>query len=572
MHKRVSFTDIALLKMRDHPGWTILASIGVVLPIYFFTVLHTSTRLSRFALLLPHGRTGTGHFVNLISLAGLVLTALGFWYTYLQLKYANDRIDTYRNFYNWIHKLFEEIEHEKSKEFYFYGSTILPGNISFDDPHEILWFKNEMNALFNREGKYAHVERSVVIVPQLEKYRDTYRYFEDTYVKSFGNKYRPPAAWRSFVHDKQVEAREFQKNLSTKHGGEKLTPMDHRYRDITNAYFFSNGNRVIYAKPLHYVNSPKVGDDLKVQTPHLVGLTSTDSATIHAFREHFREISGDSERDLLQSMYSKHLVSPRYVDAELKKAKITLGSSDVTCDHLAALDHDHFGGKEATDKFLTVCNVKPGNRVLDIGSGLGGPARYIAAHGNCEVVGIELQEDRYTWSVNVTRELEMDNTVSFILGDACQVEIPDRQFTHAVAFLSILHFAEKKLFLRTLGRRVVLDGLVYIEDYIRPRAYTPQENDRLSQVISCPGLLAGDEYRTALQDGGLRIRECCDTTQEWAVIAMKRVEQFEADRSRLIDVFGKDAFNNAQTFNTSVAALFAEKLISGIRIVAERKL
>src|SRR5208283_3908256 len=154
----------------------------------------------------PHGRTGTGHLVNLLSLVGLVLTTLGFWYTYLQLKFANDRVDGYRKLYFWIHKLFEEIEDGGQKEFYFYGSTILPGNISFENEEEIEWLKREMSSLFSRQDRYHHVDRSAVIVPQLKRYEDTYGFFHDRYVQTFRKKYRSPAAWRSFVRQKQTEA------------------------------------------------------------------------------------------------------------------------------------------------------------------------------------------------------------------------------------------------------------------------------------------------------------------------------------------------------------------------------
>jgi SAM-dependent methyltransferase len=62
-------------------------------------------------------------------------------------------------------------------------------------------------------------------------------------------------------------------------------------------------------------------------------------------------------------------------------------------DDLAAVDEFHIGGRQATVEFADQFGLRPGMELLDIGSGIGGPARYFAHHRQCRVTGIDLTDE-----------------------------------------------------------------------------------------------------------------------------------------------------------------------------------
>ena len=62
----------------------------------------------------------------------------------------------------------------------------------------------------------------------------------------------------------------------------------------------------------------------------------------------------------------------------------------ITPDALAPLDHFHGRGVAATRELVALLEPRAGERILDIGCGIGGPARWIAARFGCEVTGIDL--------------------------------------------------------------------------------------------------------------------------------------------------------------------------------------
>jgi hypothetical protein len=68
----------------------------------------------------------------------------------------------------------------------------------------------------------------------------------------------------------------------------------------------------------------------------------------------------------------------------------TLGPGRISPEHLAALDHFHVRGAEATAELAKLAGVQAGWKVLDAGSGLGGPSRQLAKLYGCHVKGIDL--------------------------------------------------------------------------------------------------------------------------------------------------------------------------------------
>ena len=65
----------------------------------------------------------------------------------------------------------------------------------------------------------------------------------------------------------------------------------------------------------------------------------------------------------------------------------------ITIDDLAPVDEFHIGGRMATEDLIEQLGVTAGDHVLDVGCGLGGPARFVAQRFNCRVSGIDLTSD-----------------------------------------------------------------------------------------------------------------------------------------------------------------------------------
>ncbi|NDH23274.1 MAG: class I SAM-dependent methyltransferase [Actinobacteria bacterium] len=101
-------------------------------------------------------------------------------------------------------------------------------------------------------------------------------------------------------------------------------------------------------------------------------------------------------------------------------------SHDLTIDDLAPVDEFHLGGASATAALVADLDLRPEDRVLDIGSGIGGPARRIASVVGCEVVGVDLTPSFVETAIALSELTGLADRTSFVVGDATRLEFSSR--------------------------------------------------------------------------------------------------------------------------------------------------
>lgn len=103
----------------------------------------------------------------------------------------------------------------------------------------------------------------------------------------------------------------------------------------------------------------------------------------------------------------------------------------LTQDSLATIDHLHARGLPATVEMADALPVRPGDRLLDIGCGMGGPARYMATRFGCHVEGIDLTPPFVDCATKLTALLGMEDRVAFRFGNALALPFEDASFDGA---------------------------------------------------------------------------------------------------------------------------------------------
>jgi len=119
----------------------------------------------------------------------------------------------------------------------------------------------------------------------------------------------------------------------------------------------------------------------------------------------------------------------------LKSALSALGTEDqrLSPQQLAALDQFHTRGLAATTEFARLAGITADMSVLDVGSGIGGPARFIAAACGCRVTGIDLSEPFVDAARYLTERTGQSGQVSFHVADALQLPFDDGRFSCGAA-------------------------------------------------------------------------------------------------------------------------------------------
>jgi MPBQ/MSBQ methyltransferase len=94
----------------------------------------------------------------------------------------------------------------------------------------------------------------------------------------------------------------------------------------------------------------------------------------------------------------------------------------------AALDQFHVGGIEASERLAQLLCPSPGSYVLDVGSGLGGPSRYLANQYGCRVVGIDITEEYCAVATKLAQDMGLQDLVEYRVGDARDLPFSDESF------------------------------------------------------------------------------------------------------------------------------------------------
>lgn len=110
----------------------------------------------------------------------------------------------------------------------------------------------------------------------------------------------------------------------------------------------------------------------------------------------------------------------------LNKASKPLGS--LTVEDLAPVDHFHARGFPATVELADRLQIKAGQHMVDIGCGLGGPARYIAKRFQCTVSGVDITQPFVEAANMLTKLVHMERQVKIEHGDGQHLPYPDACF------------------------------------------------------------------------------------------------------------------------------------------------
>jgi SAM-dependent methyltransferase len=177
----------------------------------------------------------------------------------------------------------------------------------------------------------------------------------------------------------------------------------------------------------------------------------------------------------------------------------------LTAADLAPIDEFHIGGLPATSSFADQLAFKAGAQVLDVGCGIGGPARYFAGERGCRVTGIDLTEEFVKVAESLSRRVGLAERTAFRHASALALPFPDASFDGAVMMHVGMNIEDKpRLFAEV--RRALRPGAVFgIYDIMRmadgdlaypvPWASTP--------ATSFPRTPA--DYRRMLKDAGFKI-------------------------------------------------------------------
>ncbi len=258
------------------------------------------------------------------------------------------------------------------------------------------------------------------------------------------------------------------------------------------------------------------------------------------------------------------------VYAQLRDAGIA-DDGPIPLDVLCRFDQYHYDGVAAVEEGIARLALAPHHRALDVGSGLGGPARIIASRAGCEVTALELQPDVHEVAARLTARAGLADLVRHRQGDILEGAPAPGGFDALFAWLVFLHIPERGRLYRRCREALRPGGAMYVEDYFELGTLTGAERETLAGKVYCRGLPRLDELRRDLAGAGFAEVEIEDVTAFWTEHVADRARSWRAGRERETALHGEEVFAGLDDFYSSIAGLFQGGNLGGMRLVARRR-
>ena len=158
-------------------------------------------------------------------------------------------------------------------------------------------------------------------------------------------------------------------------------------------------------------------------------------------------------------------------------AKNTLTMSSITGKLVLSMirgsDYAHAGEAEAIDLVLGPMALTPQTRLLDVGCGIGGTARYVQEQGWGSVTGVDIDPD------NIEAAASRHPGIDFVCSDAAQLALCVKPaFDVIYSFNAFFLFADQQAALRAMREVAAEDGTLAIFDYVDRGGYMQAQRGR----------------------------------------------------------------------------------------------
>jgi len=210
---------------------------------------------------------------------------------------------------------------------------------------------------------------------------------------------------------------------------------------------------------------------------------------------------------------------------------------------LAAVGEFHTRGRAATVELGQALALAPGEAVLDVGSGIGGPARYLARAHGCHITGIDLTEAYCRTATALAERLGLADRVAYRQGSALAMPFADAVFDAAYTQHVAMNIADKPRLYAEIARVLKPGGRFGLYDLLQGPGGAPHYPVPWARDAGTSFLVTPEALRPMLETTGFEILSWRDTAPEaraWLAELRERHQRGETLASPLPTLLGAD--------------------------------
>lgn len=252
---------------------------------------------------------------------------------------------------------------------------------------------------------------------------------------------------------------------------------------------------------------------------------------------------------------------PSYMHDDAESIYNNVGrSGSLTIDVLSKYDQIRPDSRlESVNRGIAAMSAGATSRVLEIGSGYGGPARHIANTTGAHVTAVELQEDMNAVAAELTARCGLAGRVAHVPGDAQAVlqRVGAGSYDAVLMWLSWCHFrypTDKARLLEKVVRALKPGSVLYIEDLFEIAPFAAGEKDLMAKHHT--HLLTRADHVNVVEAAGFEAVSFTDMTSEHRELARLREVRFRADHETNVLLHGEATVAKREQFFAEMVTLY----------------
>ncbi len=223
---------------------------------------------------------------------------------------------------------------------------------------------------------------------------------------------------------------------------------------------------------------------------------------------------------------------------------------------LAPYDQFHGRGLEATEQIAERLSVTSGDHLLDVGSGIGGPARYMSDRFGCRVTGIDLTDEFCTVARHLTQAMGLERQVRFEQGNALSMPFASETFGGAYSMNVSMNIEDKQAFYGEIFRVLKPGAWLVLSEISQGPGGEVTYPSPWALTAESSFLVTSEATRKGLEAAGFEIESFGDHVEESKAFAAKAramVERGEKPPHRAVSLIHGDIGEEAAK-NMAVAS------------------
>jgi len=222
------------------------------------------------------------------------------------------------------------------------------------------------------------------------------------------------------------------------------------------------------------------------------------------------------------------------------------------------------------DTFYSWLNLSAGDHVLEIASGSGGPALYLAKKFKCRITGLDINEE----GIKTANQQALDANMTDVKFEYVDVDkhlpFDDQTFDAVMCCDSMNHFRNRLEYLKEWyrvlksGKRTLFTDPVVITGPVSNEELAARSNIGFFLFVPL------EITKSLIKEAGFKLIRCEDVTENIELTSGRWHAARQKHREDLIKIEGEERFDGLQKFFSTVHKLTSERRLSRLVFLAEK--